>query len=105
MDRDEEGAVREGALDHDFVDLARHAGEDLPSSEEVLAQCHELGDAVLSIPDELLQHRRDKRNGFSHVQLHPAGQPLLRERASLVQEQLGLLPGQQVHADRVQGAI
>lgn len=92
--------VGEGSLDHDFMEEMDDAWQDVPGSQELLAELHELGDRVVAVPDELVQLGSDKRCGFGLVELESSGKSFLGERADLVKEDLVLISGKKSHGGR-----
>jgi hypothetical protein len=78
VDRDEEGAVAECALDLDVVQEVRHRRLDVAAAEDLLAESHEIRHRVVAIADELLQGRRQERGGLAQVETAAAGEALLR---------------------------
>ena len=86
MHRDELRAVGKRAFNLHVINHLRHAGHDLVAAQQLAAEIHQLGNA-LAVADEFKEHGGDERHGFGMVQLHAAGQSLLRERARLMQRE------------------
>ncbi len=87
MHGDELAAVWKRAFDLHLVDQLRHSFGDVFRAEELPAEIHQLRDGA-TVADELEQLRGDERDRLGMVQPDAAREPLLREDASLVKEEL-----------------
>ncbi|GIT28090.1 MAG: hypothetical protein Ct9H300mP1_01360 [Planctomycetaceae bacterium] len=96
MDGDQLGAVGEGPFD---LDLGEHLGDPvhhLPTSKELPAQVHQLGNGP-TVTDELQQLGRDKGNGFGVIEFQSTGESLLGDEPGVVKHQLLDFARTQVH--------
>ena len=87
MHGDELAAVWKRAFDLDLVDQLRHSFGDVFRAQELPAEVHQLGDGA-AVANELEQLRGDERHRLGMVQPEAPREPLLREDAGLVKEEL-----------------
>lgn len=64
---------------------------DMPATEHLLAEVHELGNTVLAIAHELVQLIRDKCDDLGFVQTQSAREAALRQRPRRREDQLILM--------------
>src|SRR5687767_3358005 len=81
------GPVGEGALDLDLVNHVRYPVSHVYRPEQLAPEIHELRDGT-TVANEFEQLCRDQRHRLRMVQPDPAREPLLREKASLMEHQL-----------------
>ena len=90
------GAVGKRSFDLHLVDHVRDAVHHVIVAEELAAEIHQLGHRS-AVADELEDLRRDERDGFGIVQAQAAREPLLRQEAGLVENELVELSGSEMH--------
>ena len=96
MDRDQFCAVGESAFHLHFFDHTGDPTHDFVATQKLASEIHQLGDR-LPVPDELEQLRGNQCHRFRVIEAHTAGQALLSEKPSVMQNQLVQFTRGKVH--------
>jgi len=86
VDRQQLGAIGKGGLDLHVLHHLIDSWLDVTSAQELLAQCHEIGDRFVPISDALHHLHGDEGDGLGLVEPDAPGQTVLGQTASIVQE-------------------